>query len=217
MEKLWRMDPGDEPKLYMDIRKEAVRVLSQHYAQSGDFYSSEALNQKCFSAMRHKCDKATMVALDERVKRIEASASAKRAKARRDEQDAIRHAIATGVRPIESLEDARAYFRPDVVSQVLWNRPPADGKYHEMYTIISHETPLGLLSWWPDSWVRARSYSPHIAVGALFPRPTFVQEGFQPGNAVTVVARYTGYRDIRLANGTPITVPVFEDAYIFRY
>lgn len=136
---------------------------------------------------------------------------------RREAALEARRAQLTSASDIGSLEDARAYFRPDVASQVLWTRPPADGKYHEMVTIISHDTQWGLLSWWPDITVRTGTYSHHIAVGALFPNPAYVQPGFVLGGTITAIGRYTGYRDIRLANGTPLTVPVFEDAYIFRH
>ena len=117
---------------------------------------------------------------------------------------------------IKTLEQARAYFDPLPGSSALLLRPNPDGRYYELNTFISEELGDGLLSWWPEDWAHT-GYRPNgIAVGAVFERPAFVYEGFRAGRAVNVVGRYTGYRDVRLPNGELLTVPVFENAFIFR-
>lgn len=99
---------------------------------------------------------------------------------------------------------------------MLLLRPAHDGRYYELNTFISAETDGDLVSWWPEDWAHT-SYRPKgVSVGAVFDNPTYVYEGFRLGSAVNVVGKYAGYRDIRLSNGELVTVPVFENAFIFR-
>lgn len=129
--------------------------------------------------------------------------------------DAIRQGISSE-RDIRTLDEARAYFKPLGGGSVLLLRPAPDGRYYELNTFISAETDGDLISWWPEEWARTGYRPKGVSVGAVFDNPAHVFSGFRLGSAINAIGKYTGYRDIRLSSGDIVTVPVFENAFIFR-
>ncbi|MDT8878523.1 hypothetical protein RSO68_03460 [Halomonas saccharevitans] len=118
--------------------------------------------------------------------------------------------IRKGIASVESVDEARALHVPSNGGKLLFNPSVGggDGKYYELTTFITSKRGGAYLSWWPDV-----SWDMH-PVGCVIINPVLHGDIYF-NQAVRVIGKYVGNREVRISSGIFAMVPVFSDAHVF--
>lgn len=174
---------------------------------------------ECQRVARRQCTPADREKVSQELIRQAWVRTAPEREAKAAEAAKIKADLESGKRSPQTWAEASMLYQA-IPGDGLAMRPSisgGDGKYYVLQAYITAKQGDSYIFWWADSPIVSRGAYGMQAMGAVFERPAFIEDGVGFNSHVKVVGRYVNNRTLNLVHGAQAVVPVFDDAHIFRW